>query len=128
MLNEFWANAKIKGLLTIRMYNGLYKIAEAQAKLQLKDEVDEEIAKQTIESVQLMMAQYGQTVRMVIGPKDATFKAFLQILQRVETGITIEELCKIACDEDNKQVSDYLGENWSVKHNIKLRNLSSACC
>jgi MoxR-like ATPase len=122
MLNEFWANAKIKGLLTIRMYNGLYKIAEAQAKLQLKDEVDEEVAKQTIESVQLMMAQYGQTVRMVIGPKDATFKAFLEILQRVEIGITIEELCKIACDE-NTQVSNYLGENWSIKHNIKLRSV-----
>ena len=43
MLNEFWIHAKIQKTLTIRGYNSLFRKAEAQAKLQLKNEVDAEI-------------------------------------------------------------------------------------
>ena len=96
------------------------RIAEAQAKLQLKKVVDEEIAKQTIESVQLMMAQYGPTVGMVTGPREVTYKAFLEILQISGSGITIVELCELACKE-NQQIADYLGNRWSVEQNHKLR-------
>ena len=55
MLNEFWIHAKVQKTMTIRGYNSLFRKAEAQAKLQLKNEVDAEIAKQTMESVQLIM-------------------------------------------------------------------------
>ena len=55
MLNQFWIHAKVQSTLTIRGYNALFRIAEAQAKLQLRTEVDADIATQTMESFQLMM-------------------------------------------------------------------------
>jgi MCM P-loop domain len=120
MLNEFWKAAYLKGRLGIRMYFGLFSIAEAQAKLHLKDKVDEEIATQTMESVQLMMIQYGETIRMVITPKIVTYKKFLEILQNSTVGIEIRELCKVACKED-QQIAAYLGSNWTMDGNIKLK-------
>lgn len=122
MLNTFWVNAKDKGLLNIRMYYGLFKIAEAQAKFQLMEEIDEEIAKQTIESVQVMMAQYGPTVGMVTGLREVTYMTFLDILQKTKSGITVEELCKKAC-EQNHEIAEYLGNRWSVEHNHRLRHI-----
>jgi DNA replicative helicase MCM subunit Mcm2 (Cdc46/Mcm family) len=122
ILNEFWINAKVSGLVSMRAYNALFKIAESQAKLELRNEVDEEIAKQMIESFQVIMAQYGPTVSVVIGPRETTHNEFLDILRSTQSGITIEELCKIAC-KGNQQIADYLGNNWSIKHNHKLRNV-----
>ena len=81
MLNEFWKAGKLKGVLGMRMYFGIFSIAEAQAKLHLKDTVDEEIATQTMESVELMMVQYGETIKATTTPKIITYKKFLEILQ-----------------------------------------------
>ena len=81
MLNEFWKAAKLKGTLSIRMYIGLFSIAQAQAKLHLKNVVDEEIANQTMESVRQMMVQYGETVKATTTPKEVTYNKFLEILQ-----------------------------------------------
>ena len=53
ILNHFWEKAKIQKTLSIRMYRGLYNIAEAQLSLHLNDVVDVEIAKQAMESIQL---------------------------------------------------------------------------
>lgn len=122
MLNEFWVTAKSQGLLSNRMYLGLYKIAEAQAKLQLKHEVDEEIAKQTMESVRIMMAQYGPTISMVMGPRETTYNEFLDVLQNTHGGITLEELSRIACKE-NHNIAEYLGTTYSIEHNHKLRSV-----
>jgi DNA replicative helicase MCM subunit Mcm2 (Cdc46/Mcm family) len=122
MLNEFWIRARVQRTLTIRGYNALFRIAEAQAKLQLKNEVDAEIAKQTIESVQLMMVQYGETVQLVNNPRDTTINRFLEILENTEGAIDIKELCKSACKRDF-QVAAYLGNNWSLSNNWKLREV-----
>ena len=122
MLNEFWIRAKVQGLLSVRMYDGLFRIAAAQAKLQLKTQVDEEIAEQVMESVLQMMAQYGPTVAMISSPKDVTYKKFLEILQNTRSGIVVEELCKIACHE-SIQISEYLGKRWSIDSNHKVRTV-----
>lgn len=122
MLNEFWIHAKIQKTLTIRGYNSLFRIAEAQAKLQLKNEVDAEIAKQTMESVQLMMVQYGETVQLVNNPRDTTHSKFLEILEDTTSPVDIKELCEMACRRDI-QVRNYLGTNWSQRHNWKLRTV-----
>jgi DNA replicative helicase MCM subunit Mcm2 (Cdc46/Mcm family) len=121
MLNNFWAEGKNSSLFGMRAYKDLFKIAEAQAKLQLKNEVDEDIAKQTIESVQLMMVQSGPTIGMVTGPRETAYNAFLEILQHTQASITLEELCKIACRDE--QIADYLGTTWTVSQNKKLRSI-----
>ena len=120
MLNEFWKAAKLKGRLSMRMYFGLFSIAEAQAKLHLKNTIDEDIATQAMESVRLMMIQYGETIKSTTTPKIVTYKKFLEILQNSTVGIDIRELCKIACKED-QQIAAYLGNNWTLKYNRILQ-------
>jgi hypothetical protein len=120
MLNEFWEEAKLHESLENRMLNGLFSMAEAQAKLYLKDIVDEEIATEIMESVQLMTVQYGEMLKTISNPKIVTYNKFLEILQNNKAGVSIKELCKIACYE-NRQISAYLGTSWSVEHNHCIR-------
>ncbi len=122
MLNQFWIHAKVQNTLTIRGYNSLFRKAEAQAKLQLKNEVDAEIAKQTMESIQLMMVQYGETVQLVNNPRDTAHSKFLEILEETRGPVDIKELCEMACRRD-VQVRNYLGNNWSQRNNWKLRTV-----
>jgi len=119
-LNQFWAKAKVDGIVTNRAYDSLFRLAEAQARLNLCGEVDDEIATQTIDSVRLMLLQYGQFVDTVESPRNLSYRAFYHILKRLKSGITVRELCKIACEE-NKPVHSYLGDNWEVEHNWKIR-------
>ena len=121
MLNQFWKDAKIKRNVGVRMYVGLYSIAQ-DAKLHLKDTVDAAIAKETIELVQIMMAQTGSTVKIPSDPKAATHDKFIEILQNNKAGVAIKSLCEIGCKE-NPQIVSYLGKNWSIKHNHKLRSV-----
>ena len=120
-LDSFWKDAKLKELLSIRMYNGLYKIAEAQTKLQLKNTVDDEIADQVIEDVQLMMIQYNETVGQFIGPHEFTYNTFLEILKKSHAPMTIESICELAVKEP--KIGSYLGYVWILRHNRKLRNV-----
>jgi len=122
ILNQFWANAKAKGLLTNRMFYGLYKIAEAQAKLQLTDIVDEDVAEQAIEDVRLMMVQYGETVAKIMGPREVTIKTFQDVLKRSEIGMTVKAICELAIQE-NHQIASYLGYIWNIEQNRKLRQV-----
>ena len=120
MLNEFWKAAKLKGTLSIRMYIGLFSIAQAQAKLHLKNVVDEEIANQTMESVRLMMVQYGETVKATTTPKEVTYNKFLEILQNNQIGVAVRSLCEIACKE-NHQIAAYLGRDWAMDGNSRVK-------
>lgn len=122
MLNDFWIKAKVGGLLKIRGYNTLFRLAEAQAKLQLKSQVDADIANQTMESIQIMMVQYGQTIKPVNNPRDVTINSFIEILESSKAPIAVAELHKIACRRDD-QISAYLGPNHNVRDNKKLRNV-----
>ena len=122
LLNKYWKEGKLKNSLTIRMYKNLYKIAEAQAKLQLKDTVDEVIALQTINDFEDMMTQYDKAIGKILGPQEVAYKLCLDILQESDVGMTIEEMCRIAVHKDN-QVLNYFGYIWQTKHNHKLREV-----
>ncbi len=84
-----------------------------------------------MESVQLMMVQYGETIKATTTPKVVTYNKFLEILQNNKAGVVINELCRIACKED-QQIAAYLGKDWSIVGNRRvhvvvdmLRNHSS---
>ena len=109
MLNEFWAKQDAGGLMNNRFYNHIFKIAEAEAKLQLCEKIDEEIAMETMKSIQLMLFQYAQNVKIVAKPSEITLKKFTDILENTKAGVVIDELCRIACKED-LQISAYLGK------------------
>jgi MCM P-loop domain len=122
MLGEFWKRCKVQGTMSIRGYNSLYRKAEAQARLQLKTTVDAEIAKQVMESEQLMMVQYGETVRAITNPKLMLLNAFLTILENTKAPIEIKELAQIACKRD-VNIASYLGEETLQSNNWKLREV-----
>jgi len=122
LLNKYWEEGKIKQSLSIRSYKNLYKIAEAQAKLQLKNVVDLEIARQTIVDFDDMRRQYDKAVGEILGPQDISYKLCVEILQESDAGMTIEELCRVVVHKDN-QVLNYLGYIWSREHNRKVRDL-----
>ena len=102
------------------MLKGLFTIAEAHAELHLRDVVDATIAKQAMESEQLGMFRYGQSVRVTPDPKDVTYNKCLEILERIQAGIAIRELFEIARDSD-QQISAYIGTNLSMEHNRKIQ-------
>ena len=120
MLNDFWEKARAKGKLSIRMFKGIFSIAEAQAKLQLKDVVDSKIAEQTMESVRLMMVQYGETVKSTADPRELTYSKCLEILRESKIGITVRSLFEMACKADT-QIIEYIGRDWSISGNFKVK-------
>jgi DNA replicative helicase MCM subunit Mcm2 (Cdc46/Mcm family) len=119
-LNQFWTKAKIEGIVTNRVYDSLFRLAEAQARLNLSGEVNDEIATQTMDSMKLMLSQYGQFVDTVESPRDLAYRAFYHILKRLKVGITVKELCQIACEE-NQAIHAYLGDNYYMEHNRKIK-------
>jgi DNA replicative helicase MCM subunit Mcm2 (Cdc46/Mcm family) len=121
-LNKFWTHGKLQGAATNRTYDSIFRIAEAQARLNLSDEITDDIATQTMDSISLMLSQYGKVVQTIQSPRDVTYDVFVNILKQTKSGILITQLCRIACEE-NKQVSEYLGENWEVQRNRKLRTV-----
>ena len=91
-----------------RFLNHIFKIAEAQGKLNLTEEVDEVIADETQKALRIMLVQYGEQVKVFIRPSEITTNKFLEILENTGVGITVEELCRLASKED-PQIAAYLG-------------------
>jgi MCM AAA-lid domain len=118
-LNKFWIKAKIENTVTNRTYDSIFRLAEAQARLNLSHEVSDEISTQTMESISLMLSQYGKIVDTVESPKDITYRAFFYILKQTKAGLSVSELSRIACDE-NKHVSEYLGDKCDMERNHKI--------
>ncbi len=121
-LNQFWKNGRIQGVATNRTYDSIFRIAQAQARLNLSDEVTDDIATQAMDSISLMLSQYGKVVQTIQSPRNVTYDMFVNVLKQTKSGILITQLCRIACEE-NKQVSEYVGEKWDVQHNRKLRTV-----
>jgi DNA replicative helicase MCM subunit Mcm2 (Cdc46/Mcm family) len=119
-LNKFWKHGKLQEAITIRTYDSIFRTAEAQARLNLSDEVTDNIATQTMGSISLMLSQYGKVVQPIQSPRDVTYDVFVNILKQTKSWISVTEVCGIACVE-NKQVAEYLGELWDIQHNYKLR-------
>lgn len=121
MLNQFWINTKNEGLATKRSYEAIFRIAEAQARLNLSNDINVDIATQTMNSLSLMWSQYGKFVRTVSSPNELTSQVFYRVLKVTQSGMTIYELCKRACDISN-EVKDYLGDKWRLENNHKLKS------
>jgi replicative DNA helicase Mcm len=120
MLNQFWINTKKDGLATNRTYDSLFRLAVAQARLNLTDVINEEIATQVMKTLSLMWSQYGKVARVIMNPRVLTYETCYRVLQATTSGMTIYELCKMACNFSN-EVHQYIGDKWSLEHNHKLK-------
>ena len=123
-LNKFWIKAKLKDMAGNRSFFSVNRIAEAQAKLNLSWEVDDAIARKTMQSLELMYQQYGVIVEQVQNPRDLTVEVFYNILKENNGGIeyTIRELCKKG-SEKNKQIDGYLKRRWNFETNTELKTI-----
>jgi DNA replicative helicase MCM subunit Mcm2 (Cdc46/Mcm family) len=78
-LNKFWKNGKIQGVATNRTYDSIFRIAEAQARLNLSNEVTDDIATQAMDSISLMLLQYGKVVQTIQSPRDIMYGKIRQV-------------------------------------------------
>jgi DNA replicative helicase MCM subunit Mcm2 (Cdc46/Mcm family) len=78
MLNQFWINAKNDGLATNRTYDSLFRLAAAQARLNLSDVINEEIVTQVMNSLSLMWSQYGKVAKVIMSPRELTYGYFIR--------------------------------------------------
>jgi hypothetical protein len=122
MLTEFFTKIRVQGFGSNRVLNTLYRLSKAIARLKLKNIVDEEDAKDVMSFYNVMLQNFQKAVNVSTSPKDVAYNEFIRILQSTESGVTIQELCKLATD-NNGQVDAYLGGNWSTKYNKKLRRV-----
>jgi hypothetical protein len=108
---------------TMRTFDSIQRIAEAQAKLNMSWEVDDIIASKTMESLKLMYAQYGEIIDSISDPRDIVLEEFYDILKMNEgANYTIYELCRIGSD-NKKQVKEYLKGKWKLDINRNLQNI-----
>ncbi|HSF50155.1 MAG TPA: AAA family ATPase, partial [Nitrososphaeraceae archaeon] len=107
-----------------RRRDSIYRIAKAISKLNLKNVVDVDDAKDAIEFYNVVLLELERTVSAPEDPRDVAYKECISILQNLKDfgGITLDDLFKKAC-ERNMQVHQYFGINKSLKieHNSKTR-------
>ncbi len=122
-LGAFFIKTKMKNVGTMRTFDSIQRIAEAQAKLNMSWEVDDIIATKTMESLKLMYAQYAEIIDSITDPRDTVLEEFYNILKTNEgTSYTIYELCKIGSD-NKKQIKEYLKDKWKLDTNRNLQNI-----
>jgi len=127
MFAESFSNLSFKGFGTNRVLETLFRISRAIARLKLKEIVDSEDAKETIEFYNVVLQNYGQTTTVPIEPRDLTIMECIKILKKKRSGITLEELIKDVCfNDENGYISRYLGfghRSLKMMEKKKVRNV-----
>jgi replicative DNA helicase Mcm len=125
MLAFFWRRMRKTGYASNRNLDSLYRIAQAQARLHLKEEIDIEVVQEVMRDVQLMYVQLGKLVDPSV--EDPRILAYNQIIQYVNTlsfPIEFTEALKHVY-EQNDLVKQYLGKptakEWYASDNKKVR-------
>ena len=126
MLSDFWMRMSRAGHASNRSYDSLIRIARGQARLQLKTEIDAEVARQIMQDMQLMFVKLGKLVDpSVESPIETAYNEVIQYTNTLEAPITLEEALKHVASVNNS-VKQYLGGNnidWSIDRNKRYRNI-----
>jgi hypothetical protein len=103
----------------------LFRISKAFARLKLKNIVDEEDATDTTQFYNVILSQYQQIVNVPTSPRNITFQECIVTLRDIKSPITLEELLKNVC-QNNNYVKNYLcfgNGNLRLSDNMKVRNV-----
>ena len=127
MLTEFWMRLMSNGTgraAANRNLDSLVRIAKAQATLHLREEVDVEIANEVIQSVGLMLAEFGRAVdTTIVDPRDLAYNEIIEYINSLDYPITFIEAAKHVC-ANNNAIKQYLGDRLSsIAENKRLRDL-----
>ena len=137
MLKEFWITLRKDKKLGVgnRTLEGIFRIAEATAKLRLKTVIDASIANEVMESFKIMQLQQGQFVKIADDPRTVAVDAMIERVRFIQTPIAFGELVKQICIEypfvnnwlfggiyvNNNDNDDFLSA--STSNNRKYREL-----
>ena len=106
-LRRFWIQLRQQGIAGKRSLGSIFRIAEATAKLRLREIVDNKIAQEVQESIQLMQQRLGEVVRIVEDPRDMAVAGAVEIIENTQTRIAFEEAVRLFCKE-NKCVRSWM--------------------
>jgi replicative DNA helicase Mcm len=125
MLTDLWMRLSDIGNGGNRRLDTLVRIAKAQAKLHLKEEIDVEIANEVITSIGMMYVRLGRRLdTSVADPRDLAFNEIIAYVNTLDFPITFEMAIKHICD-NNSVVKQYVGggysSSWTIRENRKLR-------
>lgn len=96
MLIEYYTKI-VKSAGSPRILETLFRLARTRARLKLKDIVDMEDAKDTMEFYNVSLEQHEQAISIPLNPIDATYNECVAILEKYSFSISFEELIKTAC-------------------------------
>jgi DNA replicative helicase MCM subunit Mcm2 (Cdc46/Mcm family) len=127
MLNRFWEKLKINGIASNRTFDTIYRIAESHARLHLKDMIDSKIATEAMESIKVMLLQYGHIIQVTEDPREIAQQEVTNIIKETKAPISFSEAVKLA-SQRNPQIKFYLGDNGkgnnlTVEGNKRFRDL-----
>jgi hypothetical protein len=100
----------------------LFRLAKATARLKLKNIVDTEDARETMQFYNAIMLQYQQVVKIPGSPKYITYIECIDILKTSKVAISLEELLLKVCQR-NEQSKSYLGHDLKIRNNWKIRDI-----
>jgi hypothetical protein len=93
------------------------------AQLKLKNVVDTEDAKETMEIYNVILLQLNKVVNVTTDPSDDTFECCLDILRESSFAMAFEDVIKSACTK-NQRVQYYVGEKTKLRNTSKLRPIA----
>lgn len=98
MLKEFWITLRKDKKLGVgnRSLEGIFRIAEATAKLRLRTVIDASIANEVMESFKIMQLQQGQFVKTIEDPRIVAIDAMIERVRISQTPIAFNELVRQA--------------------------------
>ena len=134
ILGRCYADLAYDNKVSPRKLETLYNLAKARTKLKLKDVVDAEDAKETVQYFSKVVNDYYQSTVIATDPRDVCVSIIAQILEensksQLTSGpMTFTDLIIMACEKD-QQVKLYIGpsdykNNLSMTNNHKLRPIA----
>jgi DNA replicative helicase MCM subunit Mcm2 (Cdc46/Mcm family) len=129
MIMNFWLESDPRSIFAshTRALDSLLKLAVAQARLLLKNLVDAEITKQTIEYYSKMIKEFGRVVKDVEDPRKTIIDGVNEIAKinksLYQNGLLFQDAVEQVRDTDDG-IKEYLGDRkLTVDGNRKYRDL-----
>jgi DNA replicative helicase MCM subunit Mcm2 (Cdc46/Mcm family) len=123
VLNNAWFEMVRNGIAGKRTLDGLYRMAQAQARLHISDTVTLEIAEEVIDDVRQMLKDRNAFMQVLADPKDLAISEIVKVVKDLKgEPILFQEAAKAAC-QNNEQVRTYLGDDFSASGSMKYRRL-----
>ena len=122
MLNEYYIELATIHCVSPRVQETLFRLAKAIARLKLKNIVNIDDARETMQFYNAIMLQYQQVVKIPENPKDVTCSECIDVLKQSRVAISFEDLLSKVCQK-NEQIKSYLGNDLRTRKNWKIRAL-----